>query len=389
MSKYFFVVQGEGRGHLTQAIALHDILQNAGHQVVAVWVGTAPQRSLPVFFAESISCAVQTFDSPSLVYNKRTKALSIRQTIQTHLPHVHRYFRSVRHLHEAVKEHQPDVIVNFYEMVGGLFNWLYRPATPMVCVGHQYLFLHETFVFPNKRFLDRCLVNLNSWLTSLGAHQRLALSFRPMPASSKRGITVVPPLLRQVVRELEPTKQRYLLAYTTQHGMAEGLVAWHARHTHLKVHCFWDNPEAQGGTWHYHHGQLAFHPIDAQKFLSMMQHCAGLITTAGFESVSEAMYLGKPVMMIPLPNHFEQACNALDAARAGAGIRGGSFDDLDEFLNYLPHHESVQERFRHWQDQAPSVFVTCLEQSRRVGQVYKFTNLLPLLRRKWLAVMQP
>lgn len=39
-----------------------------------------------------------------------------------------------------------------------------------------------------------------------------------------------------------------------------------------------------------------------------MQGCSGYVTTAGFESVCEAMYLGKPVMMIP--THVEQEINA-------------------------------------------------------------------------------
>ena len=34
--KFLFIVQGEGRGHLTQAITLEDMLQRNGHEVVEV-----------------------------------------------------------------------------------------------------------------------------------------------------------------------------------------------------------------------------------------------------------------------------------------------------------------------------------------------------------------
>ena len=34
--KFLFIVQGEGRGHLTQAITLEEILRRNGHEVVAV-----------------------------------------------------------------------------------------------------------------------------------------------------------------------------------------------------------------------------------------------------------------------------------------------------------------------------------------------------------------
>ena len=46
-------------------------------------------------------------------------------------------------------------------------------------------------------------------------------------------------------------------------------------------------------------------------FLEYMAGCKGYATTAGFESVCEAMYLQKPVLMVP--THIKQECNALDA----------------------------------------------------------------------------
>ena len=39
--KVLFVVQGEVRGHLTQAIAMEDLLRRNGHEVVEVLVGKA------------------------------------------------------------------------------------------------------------------------------------------------------------------------------------------------------------------------------------------------------------------------------------------------------------------------------------------------------------
>ena len=48
--KFLFIVQGEGRGHFTQAITLEDMLLRNGHQVVEVLVGKSSSRTLPGFF---------------------------------------------------------------------------------------------------------------------------------------------------------------------------------------------------------------------------------------------------------------------------------------------------------------------------------------------------
>ena len=52
--KFLFIVQGEGRGHLTQAITLEEMLLRNGHEVVEVLVGKSSSRTLPGFFNRSI-----------------------------------------------------------------------------------------------------------------------------------------------------------------------------------------------------------------------------------------------------------------------------------------------------------------------------------------------
>ena len=71
-------------------------------------------------------------------------------------------------------------------------------------------------------------------------------------------------------------------------------------------------------------------------------------TTAGFESVCEAMYLNKPVLMVP--THIEQACNAFDASLSGAGTIADRCD-LDALLSLAEVHKP-NYAFRHWVKQA-------------------------------------
>ena len=44
-----------------------------------------------------------------------------------------------------------------------------------------------------------------------------------------------------------------------------------------------------------------------------------MISTAGFSLISEAMYLGKPMLLLPNAGLFEQAINAHYFVRAGGG----------------------------------------------------------------------
>lgn len=49
--KYLFIIQGEGRGHLTQAMTMEKLLRSRGHEVVEMLVGKSESRKLPSFFS--------------------------------------------------------------------------------------------------------------------------------------------------------------------------------------------------------------------------------------------------------------------------------------------------------------------------------------------------
>ena len=95
-------------------------------------------------------------------------------------------------------------------------------------------------------------------------------------------------------------------------GYADEVKEWHKSHPDQEAHFFWDKKTAP--PVFRVNDRLTFHRINDVKFLEYMQGCSGYVTTAGFESVCEAMYLGKPVMMIP--THVEQEINAADAVGA-------------------------------------------------------------------------
>ena len=64
--KVLFIVQGEGRGHLTQAITLEEILRRNGHEVVEVLVGKSNTRRLPGFLQPQHTGTCETLSQSEL-----------------------------------------------------------------------------------------------------------------------------------------------------------------------------------------------------------------------------------------------------------------------------------------------------------------------------------
>ncbi|WP_022836448.1 glycosyltransferase family protein [Salisaeta longa] len=354
-----FTIQGEGRGHLTQALALQDLLAEAGHEVCAALVGHSEERPVPAFFRERLRAPITSMPSPTFVADAQRRAVHPWRSLQRGLRRLPMLYRTLDAIGTCIDRHRPDVVINFYEPLTGAYMLRDRPAVPMVSIAHQYMFLHPAYRFPPGRRLHRWGVQAFTHLTAARAAACLALSLYPAPAHGR--LQVLPPLLRRAVLNApQRTAEPFYLVYIVNSGYAQEIIRWHERHPAVPLHCFWDRPAAPA-TDRYD-ATLTFHRLDDRRFIDLMTRCKGLVCTAGFESIAEAMYLGKPVQVVPVEGHYEQWCNAFDTVRAGAGIRS---------THFAPAHperlcaagRSHQNTFRTWVQRHRTRYVACIEQA--------------------------
>ncbi len=361
--RYLFVIQGEGRGHMTQALTLAGLLRGHGHQVIEVMVGECSNRQLPQFFIDKIDAPITRYKSPALDYGRGGKHGNIWRSILTNsLPsRGFRWIASVNLIASRIKSTKPDVVVNFYEMLMGFAKFSHIIKTPIVSMAHQFMLEHPRYRHKASSSQAQLMMLTMNQACAYGSHKVLGLSLydiKPMRFEyrnrlvHRHNITVVPPLLRPELFELEASKGDYILAYMLNPAFLDDILEWKQRHPEVKVHLFWDKADAPEveerveGLW--------LHRINDRKFIEYMAGSAGYITTAGFESVCEAFYLGKPVMMIPA--HIEQQINAKDAAGAGVGIISDNFD-LPALCDYIPTYATHNDEFRQWVNSAEEIFL--------------------------------
>lgn len=353
--KYLFIVQGDGRGHMTQAIALSEMLRRNGHEVVEVLVGKSKTRSIPDFFYKRIGAHCRVYDTPSFIFRKNQKEIHPLKTLvyNIHPKRLRRYKKSIEKINLRIKKTMPDVVVNFYEILAGLSHLRFSIDVPFINIGHQYLIKHPDYPHAKGDGQGLMLFRLHTLLSGIGATKTLALSFYPLKDYVPDRIAVVPPLLRKEVLSLTPSDGDYILGYILNQGYENEVKEWHKDHTDTELNFFWDKKDADPET--VIRKGLVIHQLDDEKFLQYMAGCKGYITTAGFESVCEAMYLNKPVMMIPV--HVEQEVNAADAQSTGRGITGTSFN-VTELLSYIDRRKGADNtEFREWVDRGEELFL--------------------------------
>ena len=96
------------------------------------------------------------------------------------------------------------------------------------------------------------------------------------------------------------------------------------------------------------HGNVSLHTFSEDGFIADLAGCRAVIANGGFTLMSEAVYLRKPVLSVPVGKQFEQVLNGHYLYRLGYGE---SWDTLDadtitHFLANVPRYRENLASYR-------------------------------------------
>jgi uncharacterized protein (TIGR00661 family) len=158
--------------------------------------------------------------------------------------------------------------------------------------------------------------------------------------------TLVPPIVRPEIVAAEPVRGDHVVVYS---GGSEAL-ADALRDCGVPCHVYGMRDGEQVGTTD---GCIEYRPRSVDGFLEDLLSSRGVITGGGFSLLSEAVYLGKPVLSVPLKGQFEQLMNARYLEREGFGVCAphvdaetvsGFLDRIDDFHRQLVTYEQDGNR---------------------------------------------
>jgi uncharacterized protein (TIGR00661 family) len=351
MARCFFIVQGEGKGHMSQALAMKEYLQDAGHTIEAVFLGISSDENVPDYFRNSFPETLHIFQSPWFLRTPNKKGIYVGRTILFNLVRSLGYLRTISRIRKEISNLQPDVIFNFYELLGALAMRKSAPRIKKIGVGHHfYLYLNRS-VCKGGVIWHGWLLRLHTGMIIRSCDRVLALSYK-----NDRGhgaIRVVPPLVRREFREMNYVQGDSYLVYMLHEGFIYDLVRLAEEHPGFQADVFsslkpaYEIPE-----------EIRIHPFDATKFSTLMASCKGLITTAGFDTAAEAAFHGIPLVVIPSHNHYEQKCNGADISANGIGIVASQIDPG----TLEGTHPSDYRDYRAWVSEAAEQIIKCIEE---------------------------
>lgn len=93
----------------------------------------------------------------------------------------------------------------------------------------------------------------------------------------------------------------------------------------------------------YSLGNISVFPLEKESFEESLLTCAGVITAAGFGTTTEALFLGKKLLVIPQKHQYEQACNAFALHQEGVSVvKSLKQKHIDKFRAWIDYGESIK-----------------------------------------------
>lgn len=164
---------------------------------------------------------------------------------------------------------------------------------------------------------------------AMGVPERILISSFYEAEPKVPGVRIVGPMLRDEVLRAKPERGEFLLAYFNK-----------GQHQYLpnidRALRLLDIPVVIYGTPHRGRVEnLDFRAPSNTGFVHDLAQCRAVLSTAGNQTIGEAIHLGKPILAVP-EDAFEQRLNAHLIERMGVGLRaslrGLTPSDVDRFL---------------------------------------------------------
>ena len=324
--RILYGVVGEGMGHATRSSVILEHLTRE-HEVHVVVSGRA---------REYLS---QRFENVHKIWGLtiQYEGNSVRKlgTLLENLKGAVKGFpENIRAYFELVDEFKPDVVVSDFES----FSYLYAKNHMLPCISVDNMQIinrakhaPELLSGHEKDFdLTRSIVK-----TKLpGCFHYLVATFF-YPELRKDRTTLLPSILRPEILAAKSEPGDHLLVYQTSTTNTELMNALTKSGLPCKVYGV-----RRGIKTDEVEDNLTFRPFSEAAFIDDLRTSRAVVAGGGYTLMSEAVYLHKPLLSLPVQGQFEQTLNALYLQQLGYGRHAEALDEktLNAFLADVPRH---------------------------------------------------
>lgn len=324
MARILYGIHGTGHGHAMRGLTIarrlrqHEFLFVANDDAVRILGHEFPLVRIP-----------------NLGTVFRNYKVDLPATIAKAVPLLRQREKYIAQVLRVMDEFRPDVCMTDLEYF--VPRAAERAGLPCLTLDHQHVLTccrHDRL--PLDMWLDYAVQGLTPRYLFSPTSPSLIVSFYAPPVLPEYQARVVPPILRDQVLSRRPRDDGHVLVYQSN-STHRGLVDFLRQSTERTCYVFgYDRTEGR-------EGNVVFMKKSEQGFLDLLEGCAYVVQGGGHTLMTESLYLGKPILTLPLKAMVEQRFNALYVERLGYGMQADMFTLQPALLRAF---EDALPRFR-------------------------------------------
>lgn len=323
MARILYSVHGTGHGHamrgltIARALSQHEFLFIANDDAPSVLEGEFQVRRLP-----------------NLGTIFKNYKVDFPATIKKALPNLWRRQKYIDQALNIIEEFKPDVCVTDLEYF--LPRAAKKASIPCLTLDHQHIITCCRHELPYDLRWDAFFQGLSPRFLFPPSDFNLLISFYAPPPLPGYKVKIAPPILRDKVLRLKPSDGGHILVYQSN-STDKALIDFLRYSSSRKAYVFGYQDKAETV------GNVVFRPKSEDEFLELLAGASYVIQGGSHTLMSEALYLGKPIVSIPIEAMVEQRFNAFYLEKLGYGRKAGMKDLNPAFLEKF---ETDMLRFR-------------------------------------------
>lgn len=340
--KILYAVQGTGNGHITRAIEIIPYLKQKGEVDILV---SGIQSDIELPFEVKYR-----FKGMSFIFGKKGGVDFWKTFVK---------LNSIKLIKEIKKlDLKPyDLIISDFEPIS---CWAAIKAKKE-CIGlsNQVATLHPLAPKPKKNDIIGKLVLQNYAPTTYN----YGFHFKRLDG------TIFTPIIRKQVRELTPSNEGHYTVYLPSYDDSQ-ILKWLKKMPAINWQVFSKNSKKD-----IQIKNIRITPINTDLFLKSMASAEGVLCNAGFGTASEALFLKKKLMVIPMKKQLEQAYNAQMLQEMGiAVIKKLNADTIPKIRKWLNDDTIVAVDYPDNTEEIVSLIVTNHAGNKKFNTNYESDN---------------
>ncbi|HEX4512049.1 MAG TPA: MJ1255/VC2487 family glycosyltransferase [Polyangiaceae bacterium] len=314
--RILYGVVGEGMGHATRSKVTCEHLLERGHEVKIVVSGRAHG-----FLAKSFPDVVEI---KGLTIRYVDNRMDRDGTLAKNLLAAPGLLDSnIAAYYDNVVGYEPDLVIADFDTFAFLFAK--RHGLPVISIDNQQIISrckHDAAIKKGVK-IDYQMTKAFVRAKLPGCDHYVVTTFFEPPVRKKfRGTTtLVPPILRRAIIDAKPKAKTgdHVLVYQTSASDA-GLLPTLGKIPEHKFFIYGLKRNDQKSKKSDVPANCVVKEFSEQGFVDDLAASQAVVCNGGLSLIGEALYLGKPIMSVPVQNQFEQLMNARYLEELGYGL---------------------------------------------------------------------